>query len=60
MVGIDFIVLVGLGLGHIVVDNDIDLFNINTSGKEISRDKNSAATLLELSVSFNSNFHFIG
>jgi len=47
---------VGIGvLGHVVVDDDIHSFNINTSSKEVGSDHDTRVEFLELLVSLNSS-----
>lgn len=46
---------VGIGtFGHVVVDNDIDTLNINTSSEEVSGHHDTGLELLELLVFLNS------
>ena len=54
-VGIDLILLISQRFWHVVVDDDVDLFHINTSSEQISGDQDSAKTFLELLVSLNSS-----
>jgi len=40
--------------GHIVVDDDIDTFEVNTTAKDVGRHKKSAISFFKLIVSFDS------
>jgi hypothetical protein len=42
------------GLGHIVVDDQVDSFDIDSSGHEVSGDQDSLFSLFELIVVFDS------
>jgi len=58
-ISVDFILLISQRLGHIVVDDDVNLFHINTSSEKIGGDQDSTNTFLELSIFFNSRKELI-
>lgn len=47
-------------LGHVVVEDHIDLFHVDSSSKDVSSDHDSVLEVLELSVSFDSTRKWSG
>jgi hypothetical protein len=40
---------------HVIVDDDVDSFNVDTSAEDVSGDHNSLLEVLEYFIAFNSN-----